>query len=118
MIKKFFNWAAAKPSSQWTLGGSDLSFQFNRAGRLAERILYVKPLLVGGAFALMSVPAIAAGAAPAAVAALTAGALVLAFGKAVSLVGGGAAHLVAAGANGIVNHIASSNKKVAVPLKQ
>ncbi len=110
MIKKFFNWAAGKPSSQYTFGGNELSFQFNRAGRLTERLLYVKPLVLGGALALMSIPAIVVGAAPAAVATLTAGALVMAFGKAVSLVGGGAAHLVAAGANGVANHFASSNK--------
>ena len=66
MIKKFFNWAAAKPSCQYTLGGGDLSFHFNRAGRLTERLLYVKPMLLGGAFMLMSVPMVVSGALPAA----------------------------------------------------
>ncbi len=108
MIRKFFNWAAAKPSSQFTLGGSGVSFQFNRAGRLAERVLYLKPLVVGGALMFVSLPMAFGGAAPAALAALAAGGLVLAFGKAVSLVGGGVAHLAASGANGIANHLSSS----------
>ena len=106
MIKKFFNWAAGKPSCQYTLGGRDLSFQFNRAGRLAERIIFAKPLLVGGTLALLSVPLALTGALPTAVAAATTGALVMAFGKAASLVGGGAVHLAASGTNGIVNHFA------------
>ncbi|MDE2337456.1 MAG: hypothetical protein KGL10_09105 [Alphaproteobacteria bacterium] len=105
MIKKFFNWAAAKPSCQYTLTGDDLSFKFNRAGRLTERLLYVKPLLLGGAMMVLSVPMAVTGALPAAAAAVAVGGLVMAFGKAVSLVGGGTAHLVAAGANGIVNHV-------------
>ena len=107
MIKKFFNWAAGKPACQYTFGGRELSFKFNRVGRLAERILFAKPLLVGGLFGLMSLPMAVTGALPAAVASATTGALVLAFGKAASLVGGGVMHLAAAGTNGVVNHIAA-----------
>lgn len=105
MIKKFFNWAAAKPSCQYTLGGSELSFKFNRVGRLAERVLFAKSFVVGGALALMSLPVAATGALPLAVATATAGALVMSFGKAVSLTGGGIAHLAASGANGVVNYL-------------
>jgi hypothetical protein len=107
MIKKFFNWAAGKPSCQYTLGGKELSFKFNRVGRLAERILFAKPLFVGGILSLVSLPLALTGALPAAVAYATGGALIMAFGKAVSLVGGGAMHLAAAGTNGVINHIAA-----------
>ena len=113
MLKKFFNWAAGKPASQFTFGGSDLSVKFNRAGRLAERILFVKPLFVGGLLTALSLPLALSGALPAAAASVTTGALVMAFGKAAGLIGGGIMHLAAAGANGIVNHI--SPKRTPAP---
>lgn len=112
MLKKFFNWAAGKPACHFTLGGSELSFKFNRVGRLAERVLFAKPFVVGGALSLLSVPLALSGALPTAVAAATTGVLVIAFGKATSLIGGGALHLATAGANGIVNHFTS--KKAAL----
>ena len=115
MIKKFFNWAAERPSCQYTLGGYGLSFNFNRAGRLTERVLFAKPLLVGGALALLSIPLAVTGALPTAVAAATAGALMLSFGKAISLTGGGIAHLAASGVSGVVNFLAP--KKPLAPNK-
>ncbi len=110
MLKKFFNWAAGKPSCQFTLGGNDLSFQFNRAGRVAERVFSAKGLIIGGALALLSLPLAVTGALPAAATVITAGVLIASFGKAVGLTAGGVAHLAASGANGIVKHISQSPK--------
>jgi len=109
MLKKFFNWAAGQPSSQYTLGGHDLSFKFNRAGRLAERVFSAKGLIVGGALALLGLPLAITGALPTAVAAVTVGSLIAAFGKATGLMAGGIAHLAAAGTNGVVKHISQGH---------
>src|ERR1700722_11082410 len=96
MLKKFFNYVAGKPSSQFTLGGDINSVHFNRAGRLTERICSIPWLVKGGAMVALSVPTVLF--APAVgIGLATAGFLVAAFGKVGGMVAGGIAHIAASG---------------------
>ena len=116
MIRDVFNWLAAKPSSQYTLGGDESALKLNRAGRLVERIVSIPPLVVGAGLMVLSVPAVFAGA-PVAASFLAAGALTMAFGKAAGLIKGGITHLIAKGASSLANHLARPKQETPQQLR-
>ena len=105
VFKDTFNWLAAKPSSQYTLGGDSHSIKFNRAARLVERMTTIPAVAVGVGIALFGVPAGMLGAVPVAASAFGVGFAVAAFGKAAGLVKGGLTHLIAKGASSLANHL-------------
>ena len=105
VFKDVFNWMAAKPSHQYTLGGDSHSIKFNRAARLVERMTTIPAVAVGAGIAFFGLPAAAVGNVPASASALTVGLCVAAFGKAAGLVKGGLTHLVAKGLSSLANHV-------------
>ncbi len=102
-IKEIFNWLAEVPAKQYTLGGKNLSFKMNRAGRLVERA-HTIPYAVTGAGVTLVVAAGSVAAGSAAIgAAVAAGALLAGAGKLQGLVAGGVAHYAAKISDGLAN---------------
>lgn len=109
------NWAAEKPSHQYTLLGSKLSLKFNRAGRFVERFNTLPAVATGAIVMAVGVPVGLGIGGAAAAGGIVFGALVMAFGKAHGLVWGGIAHLAAKGLAGLAKASAPEEKKRAEP---
>lgn len=110
-LSNALNWAAEKPSRQYTLFGSKLSFKFNRAGRFVERFNTLPAVATGAIVMAIGVPAGVGLGGVAVAGGIAAGALVMAFGKAHGLVWGGIAHLAAKGLAGLAKASAPEEKK-------